>query len=253
MRSSPTRRRTPTRRWSIGCSTRRITASTGAGTGSTWSASPRPTASSATSAKPNAWRYRDYVIRSLQRRQAVRPVPPRAAGRRRAARRRRPTALIATGYYRLGIWDDEPADPQQARYDELDDIVATTGPGLPRPDGQLRPLPRPQDRPVPAEGLLPALRSSTTSATYGNGARIAGRGVDRPGRASAGADRTPIAAHRKRLAEIDEQARSNRDPQSRPSCPAASAMTSSTSRTGCRSCVSTSVTTVSKEQLEQYL
>ena len=38
-----------------------------------------------------------------------------------------PTAIIATGYYRLGIWDDEPADREQARFDELDDIVATTG------------------------------------------------------------------------------------------------------------------------------
>ncbi len=35
-------------------------------------------------------------------------------------------ALIATGYYRLGIWDDEPSDRLQARYDGLDDIVATT-------------------------------------------------------------------------------------------------------------------------------
>ena len=34
--------------------------------------------------------------------------------------------LIATGYYRLGIWDDEPADPKQALYDDLDDILATT-------------------------------------------------------------------------------------------------------------------------------
>ena len=36
-------------------------------------------------------------------------------------------AIIATGYYRLGIWDDEPTDRDQARYDGLDDIVATTG------------------------------------------------------------------------------------------------------------------------------
>ena len=34
--------------------------------------------------------------------------------------------LIATGYYRLGPWDDEPADPKQDRYDQLDDIVNTT-------------------------------------------------------------------------------------------------------------------------------
>ena len=40
--------RTPTSAWSTGCSTRPTTARTGAGTGSTWSATPRPTATSAT-------------------------------------------------------------------------------------------------------------------------------------------------------------------------------------------------------------
>ena len=38
-----------------------------------------------------------------------------------------PQALIATGFYRLGIWDDEPADKPLARYDVLDGIVSTTG------------------------------------------------------------------------------------------------------------------------------
>ena len=37
-----------------------------------------------------------------------------------------PDAVVATGYYRLGLWDDEPADPLQAMFDEYDDIVATT-------------------------------------------------------------------------------------------------------------------------------
>src|SRR5207253_3763530 len=38
-----------------------------------------------------------------------------------------PERLIATGYYRLGIWDDEPSDREQALYDDLDDVVSTTG------------------------------------------------------------------------------------------------------------------------------
>ena len=38
-----------------------------------------------------------------------------------------PDSIIATGYYRLGRWDDEPADPELAYYDDLDDIVTTTG------------------------------------------------------------------------------------------------------------------------------
>src|SRR5262249_18634438 len=75
--------------------------------------------------KPFAWRYRDYVIRSfnadkpynrfLKEQLAGDELPGGGA-----------EAIIATGYYRLGLWDDEPADPDQARYDELDDFVATT-------------------------------------------------------------------------------------------------------------------------------
>ena len=41
------------------------------------------------------------------------------------------------------------------RQDELEDLVGTVGPDVPRPDGPLRPLPRPQVRPGRAEGLLP--------------------------------------------------------------------------------------------------
>jgi mono/diheme cytochrome c family protein len=76
--------------------------------------------------KPFAWRYRDYVIRSLnQDKPYDRFVREQLAGDELDTVT--PETLIATGYYRLGAWDDEPADPDQARYDELDDIVATTG------------------------------------------------------------------------------------------------------------------------------
>jgi hypothetical protein len=34
--------------------------------------------------------------------------------------------MTATGFYRLGTWDDEPADRPLARYDVLDHIVSTT-------------------------------------------------------------------------------------------------------------------------------
>ncbi len=76
--------------------------------------------------KPNAWRYRDYVIRAFNddkpydqfvREQLAGDELPGADA----------DAIIATGYYRLGIWDDEPTDPELSRYDGLDDIVATTG------------------------------------------------------------------------------------------------------------------------------
>ncbi len=38
--------------------------------------------------------------------------------------------LTATGYYRLGLWDDEPADPEQALFDGFDDLVSTTSQGI---------------------------------------------------------------------------------------------------------------------------
>ncbi len=77
-------------------------------------------------AKPNAWRYRDYVIRSFN---ADKPydrfVREQLAGDELPAPD--DDAIVATGFHRLGIWDDEPADRELARYDGLDDLVATIG------------------------------------------------------------------------------------------------------------------------------
>ena len=76
--------------------------------------------------KPNIYKYRDYVIRAFNadkpfdqfvKEQLAGDELPDASG----------DALVATAYYRLGIWDDEPADVVQATYDDLDDLVATTG------------------------------------------------------------------------------------------------------------------------------
>src|SRR5258708_34457502 len=39
-------------------------------------------------------------------------------------------SITATGYYRLGTWDDEPADPEQNQYDYFDGIVSTTAQGM---------------------------------------------------------------------------------------------------------------------------
>jgi Protein of unknown function (DUF1553)/Protein of unknown function (DUF1549) len=75
--------------------------------------------------KPQAWRYRDYVIASLN---ADKPynrfVLEQLAGDELPDRNTE--TVIATGYYRLGPWDDEPADPKQDRFDQLDDLVRTT-------------------------------------------------------------------------------------------------------------------------------
>ncbi|MCA9299694.1 MAG: DUF1549 domain-containing protein, partial [Phycisphaerales bacterium] len=82
--------------------------------------------------KTNIWRYRDWVIRALNDDMPYdRFLIEQLAGDELAMLRPDEdvddAALIATGYYRLGVWDDEPADPVQARADELADVVDTTG------------------------------------------------------------------------------------------------------------------------------
>ncbi|HTI51676.1 MAG TPA: DUF1553 domain-containing protein [Planctomycetaceae bacterium] len=78
------------------------------------------------SPKPFAWRYRDYVIDAFN---CDRPydqfLREQFAGDE--LEEVTPESLIATGFYRLGIWDDEPADRALAKYDILDGIVTTTG------------------------------------------------------------------------------------------------------------------------------
>jgi hypothetical protein len=76
--------------------------------------------------KPFVWRYRDYVVKSFnQDKPFNRFIREQLAGDE--IDRDSADAIIATGYYRLGLWDDEPADPLQSRFDEFDDWVATTG------------------------------------------------------------------------------------------------------------------------------
>ncbi len=75
--------------------------------------------------KPNVWRFRDYVIRAFNQdmpydqfileQLAGDELPDRTADQ-----------LIATGYHRLGIWQDEPVDRKQELYEDIDDLVRTT-------------------------------------------------------------------------------------------------------------------------------
>ena len=87
--------------------------------------------------KPHAWRYRDYVIDSFN---ADKPydrfVREQIAGDElaEAAIRTAPTlapewraSLVATGFHRLHTWDDEPDDTAAAEFDDLDDMLSTTG------------------------------------------------------------------------------------------------------------------------------
>src|SRR2546426_215280 len=75
--------------------------------------------------RPNAWRYRDYVIRAFNSDKPYdRFITEQLAGDE--LEDFSAETLIATGFYRLGPWDDEPADPQEDRFDQLDDMVNTT-------------------------------------------------------------------------------------------------------------------------------
>jgi mono/diheme cytochrome c family protein len=75
--------------------------------------------------KPDVWKYRDWVIRALNddlpferfvREQLAGDELPGAG----------PAAAAATGFIRLGTWNDEPNDPNEYKYDRLEDMVGAT-------------------------------------------------------------------------------------------------------------------------------
>ena len=102
----------------------------------------------------NAWRYRDYVIKAFNEDKPYNQfIIEQLAGDE--LDKPTPDSLIATTYYRVGprVRFREANYPSY-RYDYMDDMVRTTIPGLPRPVGQLRALPRSQIRSHHAPGLL---------------------------------------------------------------------------------------------------
>ena len=75
--------------------------------------------------KPHAWRYRDYVIDALNDDKPFdRFLTEHVAGDE--IEDSDAEAQIATTFLRLGAWDDEPADPDVDRYDQLDDVLGVT-------------------------------------------------------------------------------------------------------------------------------
>ena len=82
------------------------------------------------STKPNIWRYRDWVIRCLNEdlpyddflRYQIAGDEYKALS---DARHHSISPELGTGF-RLGVWDDEPADRTQAKADQIADIVDTT-------------------------------------------------------------------------------------------------------------------------------
>lgn len=78
-------------------------------------------------AKPNVWRYRDYVIRSFNAdKPYTRFLKEQIAGDE-LPRTDAAEEVIATGFFRLGLWDDEPADRVQATAEAFDDLVTIAG------------------------------------------------------------------------------------------------------------------------------
>jgi len=87
-------------------------------------------------AKPNAWRYRDYVIeafnsdkpydRFIREQLAGDEIADEQLAATAAGSKEWRDAIIATGFYRLHVWDDEPDSTVKAEFDDLDDIMVTT-------------------------------------------------------------------------------------------------------------------------------
>ncbi len=75
--------------------------------------------------KEAAWKYRDFVVRALNA-----DMPYARFVRAQIAGDELPDrdfdTLVATGFYRLGLWDDEVPDLKQALADDMDGIVDTT-------------------------------------------------------------------------------------------------------------------------------
>ena len=77
------------------------------------------------SQKPEVWRYRDWVVSSLNEDKPYdRFLIEQIAGDE--LEDRTAETVAATGMHRLAIWDDEPTDVPQALADDLDSIVDTT-------------------------------------------------------------------------------------------------------------------------------
>ncbi len=75
--------------------------------------------------KPKAWKYRDWVIRAFNEDMPYdRFVLEQLAGDELPDRSEE--TVVATGFLRLGTWNDEPNDPQEYKYERLEDMVHAT-------------------------------------------------------------------------------------------------------------------------------
>ena len=73
-----------------------------------------------------AWRYRDYVIRAFNDDKPYdRFIQEQIAGDE--LEDATAESVVATGFQRLGVFDDEPDDKLAAEFEALDDVLSTTG------------------------------------------------------------------------------------------------------------------------------
>ncbi len=79
--------------------------------------------------KPYAWRFRDWVVNAFNQ-----DLPYDQFVREQLASDEledaSADAIVATGFYHLGPWDDEPDELLQAEFDAYDDMVRTIGEGF---------------------------------------------------------------------------------------------------------------------------
>ena len=75
--------------------------------------------------KPNAWRYRDWVINAFNEDLPYSSfITDQLAGDEKEQSDEQ--SVIATGMLRMGTWNDEPNDPADYVYERLEDMVHTT-------------------------------------------------------------------------------------------------------------------------------
>lgn len=75
--------------------------------------------------KPQVWKYRDWVIRAFNDDKPYnRFVLEQLAGDELPEADE--SSWVATGFLRLGTWNDEPNDPEEYKYERLEDLVHAT-------------------------------------------------------------------------------------------------------------------------------
>ncbi|MCY2967826.1 MAG: PSD1 and planctomycete cytochrome C domain-containing protein [Planctomycetota bacterium] len=75
--------------------------------------------------KPFAWKYRDWVVNAFNRDKPYdRFILEQIAGDELEDRSEE--SVVGTGFLMLGTWNDEPNDPQEYKYERLEDLVHST-------------------------------------------------------------------------------------------------------------------------------